>query len=100
MIKLTRRDLLTATAGVAAVSAVPAFAPPAHAAAPMAGKQAPGWYRYKVGSFEVTVATDGSRPTKVPDNFIRNAARDAWGPGLAAIGMTRRIPPSRSRRSS
>ena len=32
---------------------------PVRAAAPPAGTQAPGWYRYKVGSFEMTVVTDG-----------------------------------------
>jgi hypothetical protein len=26
-----------------------------YVAAPPAGTQAPGWYRYKVGSFEITV---------------------------------------------
>ena len=28
-------------------------------AAPLVGKQAPGFYRYSVGTFEVTVITDG-----------------------------------------
>ena len=32
---------------------------PAQAAAPLSGQQAAGWYRYKVGDIEVTVATDG-----------------------------------------
>ena len=39
------------------------------AAAPPAGTQAPGWYRYKVGSIEVTVVTDGAR-FKVPDDHV------------------------------
>jgi glyoxylase-like metal-dependent hydrolase (beta-lactamase superfamily II) len=94
MSKFTRRHIL---AGAATATAASALAPlavhsPIYAAAPMAGKQAPGWYRYKVGDFEVTVVTDGSRPTKVPDNFIRNAPRDAWGPGLAAVGMDKESP--------
>jgi glyoxylase-like metal-dependent hydrolase (beta-lactamase superfamily II) len=94
MTNLTRRHLL---AGAATATAASALAPlaahaPAYAAAPQIGKQVPGWYRYKVGDFEVTVVTDGSRPTKVPDNFIRNAPRDAWGPGLAAVGMDKESP--------
>ena len=32
---------------------------PRAAAAPLVGKQAPGFYRYKVGDIEVTVVTDG-----------------------------------------
>ena len=35
---------------------------PAHGAAPLIGKQAPSYYRYKVGSYEVTVVSDGARP--------------------------------------
>ena len=37
-----------------------AFTPPAHAEAPMAKSQAPGWYRMKLGQFEVTALSDGS----------------------------------------
>jgi glyoxylase-like metal-dependent hydrolase (beta-lactamase superfamily II) len=33
---------------------------PAHAAAPMKGTQIPGWYRLKLGSFEVTILSDGA----------------------------------------
>ena len=37
-----------------------AFSPPGHAEAPMAKSQAPGWYRMKLGQFEVTALSDGS----------------------------------------
>ena len=37
-----------------------AFTPPGHAEAPMAKSQAPGWYRMKLGQFEVTALSDGS----------------------------------------
>ena len=50
---LTRRTVLGA--GMMALSAPL----PASAAAPMLGGQAPGWYRFKVGSFECTVVSDG-----------------------------------------
>ena len=68
MTELTRRTLLTSTVAATAVAAAPlATGRSAHAAALPAGTQAPGWYRYKVGSFEITVVTAvgnrGSKPT-------------------------------------
>ena len=49
----------------AAASAATALTPladsPASAAAPLATAQAPGWYRYNVGGYQITVATDGKR---------------------------------------
>src|SRR5262245_20801158 len=74
MIELTRRAAL-AGAGVAALTPV-ALRSPAEAAAPAAGKQAPGFYRYKVGTFEVTVVTDGARSFPLPDAMVRNAKKD------------------------
>src|ERR1700716_2427098 len=71
MIQLTRRSLLT---GAAAATAI----------APPAAAQAPGWYRYKVGSFEITVVTDGMGRFKVPDNFVGNVSKDEVGKALAA----------------
>jgi glyoxylase-like metal-dependent hydrolase (beta-lactamase superfamily II) len=55
------------------------------AAAPLVGKQAPGFYRYKVGTFEITVVTDGVRPTPLADNFVRNQQKDNVSAGLAAV---------------
>lgn len=61
--KLTRRVLLGG-AGMGAAGLVLADASggfvPAHAAAPMQGTQVPGWYRFKLGSFEITILSDGS----------------------------------------
>ena len=48
----------------------------AHAAAPLAGKQNAGFYRYKVGEFEVTVVTDGVNRMKLPDTFVTNVKID------------------------
>ena len=57
MTQLTRRQMLVGTAAAAFAAAVPFAAPgPAGASAPAAGRQAPGFYRYKVGSTEVTRA--------------------------------------------
>jgi glyoxylase-like metal-dependent hydrolase (beta-lactamase superfamily II) len=88
MIQLTRRSLLTGAAAATAIAPVAASLPakisPALAAAPPAGAQAPGWYRYKVGSFEITVVTDGMGRFKVPDNFVGNVSKDEVGKALAA----------------
>jgi glyoxylase-like metal-dependent hydrolase (beta-lactamase superfamily II) len=83
MTTLTRRRLL---AGAAAATA---FAPlvnpmPVRAAAPPAGTQAPGWYRYKVGSIEVTVVADGANKFKFGDNHVTNKSRDEVNAALAA----------------
>jgi len=69
MIELSRRQLVTGAATVTAATALPPFVA-ARAAAPPIGKQAPGIYRYKVGSFELTVVTDGGNNNPLPDNFI------------------------------
>lgn len=74
MTALTRRGLLGSAAVVAAGSLI---APTAHAAAPASGKQVPGFYRYKIGDFEVTTFNDGF--VKVPklDAFVVNQPLDA-----------------------
>jgi glyoxylase-like metal-dependent hydrolase (beta-lactamase superfamily II) len=64
---LTRRSLLAGSA------ALVAGADPAAAAAPPADKQAPGLYRYKIGSFELTALYDGIWYRPITDKFIRNA---------------------------
>jgi glyoxylase-like metal-dependent hydrolase (beta-lactamase superfamily II) len=82
MTELTRRTVL---AGAAAATALPlAAASPARAAAPPAGKQAPGFYRYKVGSHEVTVVTDGARTQPLPDNFVQNQPKAEVSKALEA----------------
>lgn len=57
---LTRRHILAGSAaiGTAAASGLPMLGS-ARAAAPMAGKQAPGFYRHKIGDYEVTILNDG-----------------------------------------
>jgi glyoxylase-like metal-dependent hydrolase (beta-lactamase superfamily II) len=74
MINLTRRKLLAgaATVSAAAVGGVSNIAP-VHAEAPPIGKQAPSFYRYKVGDFEVSVVADGVIRVKWPANFVTNA---------------------------
>jgi glyoxylase-like metal-dependent hydrolase (beta-lactamase superfamily II) len=82
MTELTRRSAL---AGAAAATLAPLTAPSAaQAAAPMSGQQAPGFYRFKVGSYELTVLLDGVRPVKLDNSPIRNAKLDEVKAVLAA----------------
>jgi glyoxylase-like metal-dependent hydrolase (beta-lactamase superfamily II) len=82
MSNVTRRNLL---AGAAAGAALLPFAvPTAQAVAPLAGKQNPGWYRYKLGSFEVTVVTDGANTNPLSDSYIGNASRNEINATLVA----------------
>ena len=67
--QISRRAALV---GAAAASLLPLASGSAHAAAPLSGRQAPGWYRYKVGSFEVTVVTDGINRFKMANDHVLN----------------------------
>ena len=88
MIDTSRRSLLVGTAAAgAALAGTNTAVPPANAAAPVAGKQNAGWYRYNVGSAEITVVTDGKNTFKLPDNFVVNAQKDAVNDALAAARM-------------
>jgi len=77
MTEISRRNLLTGAAALSAGTAIGGFAmSPAMAAAPPAGKQAPGFYRYKVGDIEITVVTDGTTRFKFADTHVTNKTRD------------------------
>jgi glyoxylase-like metal-dependent hydrolase (beta-lactamase superfamily II) len=84
MPKLTRRNLL---AGSAAAAALAGRADLAAAAEPAAGKQAPGIYRYRIGSFELTALYDGIWYRPITDKFIRNAPFPEVERALAAAFM-------------
>ena len=73
--ELTRRHAL---AGAAAIAAAPLLAntPASAAAVPLADKQAPSFYRYKVGDIQVTVVSDGATRFTLADCFITNAKKD------------------------
>jgi glyoxylase-like metal-dependent hydrolase (beta-lactamase superfamily II) len=62
---------------------------PAIAAAPATGKQAPGFYRYKIGDIEVTVVTEGARTFPLPDNFVVNQSKEEVNKALEAAYMPR-----------
>ena len=89
MTEPTRRHMLGA---VAAGALTPIMAaPPALAAAPPSGKQAPGFYRYKIGDFEITVVTDGARSFPLPASLVTNASKDEINAALEAAYMPRDI---------
>ena len=72
--ELTRRRLLAGVAGIATAPLLPAIS--AKAAAPLADKQAPSFYRYKVGDVQVTVVSDGVNTFPLADTFVPNAKKD------------------------
>jgi glyoxylase-like metal-dependent hydrolase (beta-lactamase superfamily II) len=88
MMQLTRRSLLASAAGISASSALaPLVARPALAAMPPAGKQAAGWYRYKIGTMVVTVATDGIARFKMAEDHVINIKKDVVNAALAEVFM-------------
>jgi len=78
----TRRNLLVGAAGLATLA--PLAARTGQAAAPLADKQNPGWYRYKVGNFEVTVVTDGATTSPLSDAYVGNAPKSDVNAALVA----------------
>ena len=85
MFDISRRNLLAGSAAASAAGALwPLSGSPAVAAPPPVGTQNAGWYRYKVGTYEITVATDGVSRFKLPDAFVSNKKRDEVNAGLAA----------------
>ncbi len=77
MMDISRRTLLTGTAAAAATVALDPLAgiSAAHAATPAAGKQAPGFYRAKLGDYEITQFADGARTFPMPDPFVKNVPK-------------------------
>jgi glyoxylase-like metal-dependent hydrolase (beta-lactamase superfamily II) len=76
MTELTRRRLLNGSAAAVAAAFPPFAATCAHAAAPPAGRQAPSFYRCKLGDFEITVVSDGARAIPLPPQFVRNVGNE------------------------
>ena len=67
---LTRRAMLGGAAAIVSANTVQTM--PAQAAAPMAGKQGPSFYRYKIGEFEVTALNEGAVRNAAPANMAVN----------------------------
>src|SRR5215475_11930946 len=89
MMEISRRSLLVDTAEGAAFAGSKSVMPSAKAAAPVAGKQNAGWYRYKVGEFEVTVVTDGMNTNPLSDAYVTNAPKADVNAALDALFLAR-----------
>ncbi|MBR0828212.1 MBL fold metallo-hydrolase [Bradyrhizobium manausense] len=76
MIELNRRHMLAGAAALGAAAITRLGTTPASAAVPQSGIQAPGFYRYKVGSFECTSINDGARTFPMPDKFVTNVPKE------------------------
>jgi glyoxylase-like metal-dependent hydrolase (beta-lactamase superfamily II) len=74
MTDVTRRALLAGSGLGAAAAVLPLSAAPAMAAAPASGQQAPGVYRYRIGSYELTALHDGTWFRPIDDKFVKNAS--------------------------
>ena len=72
--ELTRRHALTGAAALAATPLLPHAS--AKAAAPLADKQAPSFYRYRVGEAQVNVISDGVNTFPLGDTLVLNAKKD------------------------
>ncbi|MBR1127877.1 MBL fold metallo-hydrolase [Bradyrhizobium iriomotense] len=88
MTDLNRRHLLAGVAAVGAAAATGLRPTIANASVPPAGTQVPGFYRYKVGSYECTSINDGARTFPMPDKFVVNAPKEE----AAAAGEAAYMP--------
>ena len=87
--ELTRRHALAAAAGIAAAPLLSSM--PVRAAAPVADKQAPSFYRYKVGDIQVTVVSDGRNTLKLEDSLVTNANKEEVNAALEKAFLPRDI---------
>jgi len=83
--ELTRRHALAGAAALAATPLLPTIS--AKAAAPMPDKQAPSFYRYKVGDAQVTVISDGVNNFALGDTFVLNVKKDEVNAALEKAHM-------------
>ena len=72
--RITRRSLLAT--GTATLAAPAIVSRTARASAPIAPAQAPGFYRFKLGAYEITILHDGARSFPLPDGFVTNVPKD------------------------
>src|ERR1700744_6641564 len=84
---ISRRNAMLGSAARAAVPLMTSSS--ANAAMPVADKQAPSFYRYKVGDIMVTVVSDGKNVFPLSDAFIPNAKREDINAALAKAFMPR-----------
>jgi glyoxylase-like metal-dependent hydrolase (beta-lactamase superfamily II) len=91
MADLSRRSVLLGSAATAAALSTINASAIAQMATSATARQGPGFYRYKVGSFEVTVVTDGANRFKLPDDMVANANKDEVNAALAAAYLEKDV---------
>jgi glyoxylase-like metal-dependent hydrolase (beta-lactamase superfamily II) len=85
---LSRRTLLAGAASAGAAASAGVWAPHfARAATPPAEKQAASFYRYKVGTTEITVVSDGIARVPVTEAFVLNVKPEEVNAALRAAFM-------------
>ena len=83
---INRRNLLAtgaAAASVAAIAGPITASSPARAQASAPGGQAPAFYRYKIGDYQLMSVNDGVNRFPLTDNFVRNAKKEEVQEALA-----------------
>lgn len=88
MAQFSRRQMIAGSLSAAALAPV-SHLTLARAAAPQIGKQSPGFYRYRLGDFEVTAVTDGAIRQPLADSYVVNATRDQVNAALGAMHLER-----------
>ena len=93
MLNISRRGVLMAAAAAAAfgLNKPLAFIAPAHAEKPI--EPTTGFYKYKIGSVEVTAVYDGIWRKPHDPNFIKNATVEETKAALAKAGLTTEFMP-------
>jgi glyoxylase-like metal-dependent hydrolase (beta-lactamase superfamily II) len=84
-VRLSRRAMIGGLAVLPLTTA--GLATSASAAVPQIDSQAPGFYRYRVGSYELTNIYDGELSRKLDASLIPNATPDEILPVIAAAGL-------------
>jgi glyoxylase-like metal-dependent hydrolase (beta-lactamase superfamily II) len=84
---ISRRNAMLGSAALAAAPLMTSSN--ANASMPVADKQAPSFYRYKVGDIMVTVVSDGKNVFPLSDAFIPNARREDINAALEKAFMPR-----------
>jgi len=90
MAALTRRSFLTGPLLAAGAATLPV---PGHTAAPIAGTQGPGVYRYQLGDHQLTALYDGTWYLPIDDKFVRNASGASVNEALAAAFLAPGVLP-------
>ena len=87
--QITRRHALAGAAAIATTPLLPSLS--ARAAAPVADKQAPSFYRYKVGDIQVTVVSDGRNTATLENTYVTNVRKDEVSAALEQAFLPRDV---------